>query len=138
MVIYWHCIDEIECPHAVMPSFSSLSRFQNLLGYNERLDIYALGVTCCEAANGVVPYAEMPPTLMLLEKLRGAAPRLLDAHTLEAAAEAEGGGTLARLSDQISAKVTRLVKNAPIWSLRAGKSEFKAANLVMAGKYTLN
>jgi hypothetical protein len=33
-------------------------------------------------ANGIIPYFEMPSTLMLLEKLRGAAPKLIDATTL--------------------------------------------------------
>ena len=33
-------------------------------------------------ANGIVPFSEMPPTLMLLEKLRGAAPKLMDASTM--------------------------------------------------------
>lgn len=55
---------------------------QNLLGYNETSDIYSLAVTLCEMANGLVPFSEMPPTLMLLEKLRGAAPKLMDSSTL--------------------------------------------------------
>merc|ERR1719369_2773023 len=45
---------------------------QNLLGYNETSDIYSLAVT----------FSEMAPTLMLLEKLRGAAPKLMDASTM--------------------------------------------------------
>ena len=56
---------------------------QNLLGYNEASDIYSLAITICEMANGVVPFSEMPPTLMLVEKLRGASPTLMDRSTVE-------------------------------------------------------
>ena len=51
---------------------------QNLLGYNESSDIYSLAVTICEMANGVVPFSDMSPTLMMVEKLHGAAPTLLN------------------------------------------------------------
>ena len=54
---------------------------QNLMGYNERSDLYSLGVAACEMANGLVPFSEMPATMMLIEKLRGASPKLLDCST---------------------------------------------------------
>lgn len=54
---------------------------QNLLGYNERSDVYSVGVTLCELCNGIEPFSDMKSTLMLTEKLRGNQPSLLDCTT---------------------------------------------------------
>jgi STE20-related kinase adapter protein alpha len=57
---------------------------QNLLGYSEKSDVYSVGISTCEMANGVVPYADMPALLMLTEKLSDRAPQLLDCYAFPA------------------------------------------------------
>lgn len=52
------------------------------VGYNEKSDIYSVGMVICELANGFEPFAGMCKTLMLTEKVRGNIPQLLDCTTI--------------------------------------------------------
>ncbi|XP_055696385.1 STE20-related kinase adapter protein alpha [Lutzomyia longipalpis] len=54
---------------------------QDLLGYSEKSDVYSVGISTCELCNGIEPFANMPTTFMLTEKMRGNQPTLLDFST---------------------------------------------------------
>jgi len=51
---------------------------QDLQGYDFKSDIYSVGITAIQLGRGTVPYVGMPPTKVLLEKLRGDTPKLCD------------------------------------------------------------
>jgi STE20-related kinase adapter protein alpha len=97
---------------------------QNLLGYNETSDIYSLAVTICEMANGVVPFSEMPATLMLVEKLRGACPTLMDRTTVEEGVEV-GQPTDSGVGDSVGSFPTVLVGGGtPAYNSRQYSPQF--------------
>jgi len=57
---------------------------QNCSGYNIKSDMYSFGIFLCELFNGAVPFSDLGVgTLIMLEKLRGKQPLLMDKSTLE-------------------------------------------------------
>lgn len=67
-------------PHAVsvLPWMAPEILQQDLQGYDIKSDIYSVGITAIQLARGTVPYIGMPPTKVLLEKLKGSTPKLCD------------------------------------------------------------
>uniref|UniRef100_A0A0M3IBW7 Protein kinase domain-containing protein n=1 Tax=Ascaris lumbricoides TaxID=6252 RepID=A0A0M3IBW7_ASCLU len=55
----------------------------DLYGYGLLSDVYSIGITLCEMANGFPPFSDMERLQMLYEKSKGTTPRLLDSTTLQ-------------------------------------------------------
>ncbi|KFO29913.1 STE20-related kinase adapter protein alpha [Fukomys damarensis] len=66
----------------VLPWLSLEFLQQKLQGYDAKSDIYSVRITGCELANDHVPLKDMPAIQMLLEKLNGTVPCLLDTSTI--------------------------------------------------------
>ncbi|GFO39774.1 ste20-related kinase adapter protein alpha [Plakobranchus ocellatus] len=67
-----------DCVHSYSPELLE----QNLAGYSFNSDVYSLGILLCELANGQAPFADLPATAMLLEKMKGTKPHLADSTTV--------------------------------------------------------
>jgi len=56
---------------------------QDLCGYNDRADIYSLGITAVELVTGAIPFSKLRPTELLLQKVKGVVPQLPDEALIE-------------------------------------------------------
>ena len=51
---------------------------QNIIGYDYKVDIYSIGILCCELANGIIPFDNMEADQILFYKIIGDSPGPLD------------------------------------------------------------
>ncbi|CAG5112159.1 Oidioi.mRNA.OKI2018_I69.chr2.g6402.t1.cds [Oikopleura dioica] len=56
---------------------------QNCCGFGLLSDMYSFGIVLCELLNGIVPFSNNPATLIMLDKLRGRQPVVMDKSTME-------------------------------------------------------
>ncbi|XP_039297134.1 STE20-related kinase adapter protein alpha-like [Nilaparvata lugens] len=73
-----------EFPYDSIPNLKWLSPEilqQSGIGYTEKSDVYSLGMTICELANGIPPFENLEPKKLLLQKISGAIPLIFDSST---------------------------------------------------------
>ena len=58
------------------PCFMAPEIFENEYGYNEKVDVWALGITALFLAYGKTPYGHFPPIKIMLELMKNDAPDL--------------------------------------------------------------
>ncbi|XP_065332589.1 STE20-related kinase adapter protein alpha [Cloeon dipterum] len=106
-------------PSSTLPNLNWLSPEileQDMMGYNSKSDVFSLGITTCEMANGIVPFADMEPLLMLTEKIGGRCPQLLDKYAVPYLTETSsqqpdsGVGTSAEMSEAEEAALSAVEK----------------------------
>ena len=111
---------------------------QDLGGYTCQSDVYSLGLLAVHMANGFPPFADMELGQMLMEKLRGTAPRLLDASTASAALGAAPEHLRRRFSPPFHQFAAAALQQLPDRATLPALSAFPFLKTARKSKTTLN